>query len=477
MKMDDSQIMVDIFGSCVTRAIFLDGKLEEKGCVDPRIKINYFFDKHPILSCVTPVPNTEVLNQNTIECIEKEELWQKTEHNLRGIKQELLKSTMPMIKESVAKYFIFDLYDFHTNLMIYDNTMFSPYKYEFFNTKLYQKNKSEFKKMFFPLDLPIGIWYGYVKLFFDEVIKKYGRENVIMVRFKACSHYMSKEKNVLPIPKNFLNPWMANARYNSQIKELEDRIISDYNPIVIDISKYYIGDEEYNSDLQGAHYSVEYYNESFKIMKKILLEDGDKCARERNYTLISYKGIANILKKDMSQEEFYAMWNIIESPIKEVVDLSVLERIAMFSDEFIVKNRTLIADIYGLADKLSYILDNDLFSKNEKNYIFNYEFEQKFIKPLDANMQTILRDTFGIEDMELILHGEDTIYYSFESIFDKFLILFENENIMWIDYLKQAEKLQPRNREVINYLLCYAEAIEDDALILEYQHKLNVVEY
>ncbi len=197
MKMDDSQIMVDIFGSCVTRAIFLDGKLEEKGCVDPRIKINYFFDKHPILSCVTPVPNTEVLNQNTIECIEKEELWQKTEHNLRGIKQELLKSTMPMIKESVAKYFIFDLYDFHTNLMVYDNTMFSPYE----------------------------------------------------------------------------------------------------------------------------------------------------------------------------------------------------------------------------------------------------------------------------------------LYYSFESIFDKFLILFENENIMWIDYLKQAEKLQPRNREVINYLLCYAEAIEDDALILEYQHKLNVVEY
>ena len=270
MLATEKQYLIDIHGSCVSRAIFLNGNLEATGCADPRMQINYYFDKHPILSCMTPVPHTNVLNESSIEKISEKELWDKSERNLRGLKQELLKSTRPLIKKSEADFFVFDLYDFHTNLMMYDDTIFSPYKYEFFNTNLYKNNVSEFTQMIFPLDLPLGLWWGYIELFFDEVFEKYGQDRVILVRFKACSYYVSKEKKVCPIPENFVRPWMANAKYNNKIRELEERIIEKYHPHVLDLSKYYIGDQKYNSDLQGAHFSKEYYMESFEKIKEIV---------------------------------------------------------------------------------------------------------------------------------------------------------------------------------------------------------------
>ena len=302
---------VDIYGSCVSRAVLLEGDVTKKGSVEPRININYFFDKHPILSCMTPVPNTEILNENIINNITSDELWDKSTHNLRGIKQELLKVTLPMIRESKANYFIFDLYDFHTNLLIYDHTLISPYKYESFNTRIYQNNKQQFNQLFFPLELPLGLWYGYVKLFMDEVFAKYGKENVIMLRFNACSHYLTKDKKVCEIPKNFLNPWMANYRFNERLRMLEDRIIEDYSPQVIDLSKYYIGDESFITDLQGAHFSEGYYLESMRKLREIIL---DKKDMKWHSAELSFTAISNIFMMDIENEEFKKMWKLIEPP-------------------------------------------------------------------------------------------------------------------------------------------------------------------
>lgn len=112
--------LVDIYGSCVSRAVLLDGDMQAKGCADDGIKVNYYFDKHPVLSCITPVPNTDILNKKTIEKIEKLELYSKEDRTLRGLKQE--------------------------------------FSYEFFNTDIFKKNPVAFSTVLFPLDLPIGIW-------------------------------------------------------------------------------------------------------------------------------------------------------------------------------------------------------------------------------------------------------------------------------------------------------------------------------
>jgi len=473
-KRDSSNpYLVDIYGSCVSRVIFLNGDLEAKGCIDPDIEINYFFDKHPVLSCVTPIPNTSILNVHTIENIRKEELWDKSERNLRGIKQELLKSTLPMICESKADFFVFDLYDFHTNLMVYDDTMFSPYKYEFFNTDLYKKNSSEFSKLFFPIEMPMGIWWGYVKKFFDTVFGKYGNERVILIRFTACSHYLSKDKKVMNIPNRFLNPWMANYKYNSKIRELEDKIIKEYSPHVIDLSKYYICVQSLFEDLQGAHFSKACYMESFEKVKEIIFNAEENTTKNvSHYASLSLNGIADILQKDMEQCEFERLWSVTESPVKALEGCYALTKISQLPDKDIVVNRMFIGELCRIAASISYVLQNQLFSYEEKDWVFRQHFEKILFVSLTEKERCLASKIFDFEKADLKF-SDDNEYFSFEAIFEKFFVLFENEDLAWVTYLKQAGKLEPYNKEVLEYLLHYANAIEDQNLVEECKMRLE----
>lgn len=454
-------VLVDVFGSCVSRTIFLNGNFELKGSADSRIKINYFFDKHPMLSCMTPVPNTTVLNTEKIYKIKKEELWDKTERNLRGLQQELLKQTIPLISESKAQFFVFDLYDFQTNIIIYDNTMFSPYKYEFFNTNLYKNNKDKFSTLVYPLDIPWGLWYGYVKMFMDFVVNKYGKENIILIRFSACSHYLTKQNRILPIPKQYINPWTANYKFNNQLRQLEDRLIEEYNPHVIDYSKYYIGDENKTPDLQGAHFSDGYYKESFKKIKEILfdLETHDSI---KKYNTLSYEGICNILRMPISNEEFEKMWNIICNPIvKEGISI-ILDRISDLSEEKIIRNRYFLSNVYAISESLSYVLRNKLFSQSEKDYLLSKELISKLPHPFTAEQKGLL---------DILFDGlQDSLYIdnNFDSVFQKFLLLFDYGNLAWVEYLRKMEQINPSHPNVIRYMYFYACAIDDEILMKKY---------
>lgn len=437
--------------------------MQAKGCVDDRIKINYYFDKHPVLSCVTPVPNTDILNSETIEKIDKQELYSKENRTLRGMKQELLKSTLPMIRQSKADFFVFDLYTFHANLIIYDNTMFSPWSYEFFNTDIFEKNSDAFSMMFFPLDLPIGIWWGYVKSFFDVVFEKYGNEHVIMLRFTACSHYIANDKKVYPIPDVCKKPWKANDKYNVKLRELEERIIREYNPHVVDYSKYYMGDSTYSEDIQGAHFSVEYYKESFKAIKEILLGI-DKSKKIFCYERLSFSGIAELLEKDLSQEEFRKMWICIESPIKKLDECTVLKRLAQLSDDIIISNRFFISEICRLAEEMSYILENPLFSNADRIFV------------LFRHIGIWKAGNFTKEELcflNCIFKGENINSFSYENLLQKFEVLFENDDIVWMDYLVAAEQMNPDSIEVLQYMKYYAVAIEDWAMAEMYEKRIE----
>lgn len=191
---------------------------------------------------------------------------------------------------------------------------------------------------------------------------------------------------------------------------------------------------------------------------------------------MNYKEISDSLRKDIPSQEFNKMWEDIASFLKTEKGLvSVLEGMPYFDDEFIVENRFFIADIFELAESLTYVLYDDLFSIKEKDCIFNKEFEKIFFDGLDAETIKILRAVFDVEDIPLKICGYETLYYSFESIFQKFKILLDNENILWIEYLKRAGELQPYDKEVVTYLLDYALIIEDEKLIKEYQNRLESV--
>ena len=375
------KVLVDIIGSCVSRSVFLDGEPGEKGCADARIKIIHYFDKQNIVCCMSPPP----FDDATVECITSAEQWDKSDQNLRNMKLTLNKKTMGLLLNSDAEYLFIDLYDFHTPMIGYNNTFFSTFKHEFFNLHIYNKNPDSFKAMFYFLDLPEWFWYAYIDLFFKEVTKKYTNNKMVLIRFCACNLYLSKKNEVLPIPENYKRPWMSNAKYNDKLRLLEEYIIKKYNPQVIDISKYFIGDENLYSDLQGSHFDINYYKDSFLHVKRILFDASLKNGYIGDF--ISCHSVKGILQKDVSKTDFVKMFSDIENPFNtgSVLD-SYCKRLSV---DAITENRFFLGEIYGVLHNNNVSWNDAISEEEEIGFILsaNIQMEQnkfaaKFINQL-----------------------------------------------------------------------------------------------
>lgn len=470
--------LVDVFGSCVSRSIFHNGNPEAKGCADPRIKINRYFFRHSILSCMVPPPNTKELNATVANELSNDVI-RTQEGFFKALKEELLKTVLPMIRESNGDYFVFDLFDMFTLHMLYDNTILTNIDCVMFSLDAYRKKPEDFST-FFPFDLPIGLWYGYVKLFMDEIVEKYGADHVVLVRLTACGSYISKNKQVLPFSEQASGFYTATPKYNKQARELEERIINDYHPNVIDYTKYYIDDEGYWSNLQGAHFAKGCYTESFKRMKEILLRPEGDTRGSLIFSQLSYEGISDILKTPIPEEQFMVMWQQIVSPVREVKGVPALERLATYPDEIVIQNRLFLSNLFLVAESVSYILENELFTGEEKDWLFYRRVDELMPKPYTDVQLQIIRDIFreALEEGDTFsfeCRGQESenALYSFEPVFEKFLVLFENDNLTWIVYLLQAEKLNPDHPETLQYLLHYATALEDAELIEYYESRLR----
>ena len=78
------------------------------------------------------------------------------------------------------------------------------------------------------------------------------------------------------VPDNFKMPYHSNDKYNEPLRRFEDYIIEKYHPYVIDLSRFFMGDENAWENLNGAHFETEFYRESFDSIKEIILEGSQK---------------------------------------------------------------------------------------------------------------------------------------------------------------------------------------------------------
>ena len=262
---------------------------------------------------MVPPPNTKDLNASVANALSNDVI-RTQEGFFKALKEELLKTTLPMIRESNGDYFVFDLFDMFTLHMFYDNTILTNIDCAMFAIDAYRQKPGDFTT-FFPFDLPVALWYGYVKLFMDEIV---------------------------------------------------------------------------------------------------------------------------------------------------------------------IQNRLFLSNLFLVAESVSYVLENELFTDAEKDWLFYRKVDELMPKPYtDAQLQ-IIRDIFreALEEGDTFSfegRGQEfaNALYSFEPIFEKFLVLFENDNLAWIAYLLQAEKLNPDHPETLQYLLHYATALEDEELIEYYESRLR----
>lgn len=255
---------VTVLGSCVSRVSLLDGLLGEHGILDDRLDIDYYLDKQNIVCAMLPppFPQEEIDNMEDI-CIQDKGA-------IRSLKQNLNKETLSLILSSDAEYILIDFMDMHINQCRYHDTIFAPQANEFFRTDLYEKYRMEITKLRI-LDESWEDWIGYVDQFFSEMLKKYDGNHIILNCFRCNSYYISKEGTVERIPERFRGSSHPLPRLNNVEKRLEQHIIDNYNPWVIDLSKYFLGDENIWENLQGAHFEREFYRETFDQVRRIIL--------------------------------------------------------------------------------------------------------------------------------------------------------------------------------------------------------------
>lgn len=259
---------VNILGSCISRISLLDGDCSGHGIAHDKIEMKYFLDKQNIALSVMPPP----FSKNEIMDISAEELWDKS--RIHSLQQCLNKSTVHMLLESDADWLVMDLFDMQNDFAIYKETAFATCAHEYFQTKCFNKYKEDIQVANF-MTLPKWIWYPYVDIFFEKIMKKYDENHIILNRFRSNTYYLDKDGMIKEIPNNFKNPFQANDKFNQPLKELEDYIIEKYNPYVIDLSQYFMGDATFWDNLNGAHFEKEFYRETYTQLIKIIQGETD----------------------------------------------------------------------------------------------------------------------------------------------------------------------------------------------------------
>ena len=68
----------------------------------------------------------------------------------------------------------------------------------------------------------------------------------------------------------YRRPWHSNYIYNDALKQLEDYIISKYQPYVIDLSKFYICNANEWTNLNGAHFEHRFYRQVYSYISEII---------------------------------------------------------------------------------------------------------------------------------------------------------------------------------------------------------------
>lgn len=259
----------NILGSCISRIIMLNGEPHLHGIYGDDMQLGYFLDKQNIALAMLPAP----FPQAELDAIDESCLYEKS--RIHSLRQCLDKSTVNLLLASDAEYLIMDLYDFQNDFMVYGDTAFSTCAHEFLNTELFRRHKEQLRVGNF-MQMPTLDWYGYVDMFFGQVMQKYDADHIILNRFRSNRYYQGKDGRIHQIPDSFKQPYHSNDKYNGQLGELEEYIIAKYQPYVIDLSKYYICDENMWSNLNGAHFEKEFYQDAYEIVCNIVKEHPDR---------------------------------------------------------------------------------------------------------------------------------------------------------------------------------------------------------
>lgn len=320
---------VSVLGSCVSRVSLLRGQKTGHGIADGEkygLELEYFLDKHNIALAMMPPPFPE----EEVNTIRSEELWDKTRDV--SLRQSLMKKTVPMLLQGEAQYLIMDFYDFHNNFLSYKDTAFATQANEFLNTRLCRKYAKELVGYTF-FDLPTWIYYPLVDLFFETIMQKFDSDHIILNRFRANTFYLDTDGKIKRIPDSFKQPFQCNDKKNPECRKLEDYVISKYNPYVIDISRYFMGDANMWDNLNASHFEKEFYRETYaQILRIVSGEAAERYFDETNLFFQDRPGYVEDLQRRFDVESGLELFRSLLGNDNDLA-LNILDKLYSYAPE------------------------------------------------------------------------------------------------------------------------------------------------
>lgn len=313
-------VLVDVHGSCVSRSCF--------NLIDQsKIQVQNFFSRNNIVSCMMPPAELEFSHGELLQY--------SSEYSERCMRFALNKQTVPTLLDSNAEYLVVDLFDFCQPVASYRDTTFSTYDYTFYNTAAYQAQKAQFAMIDF-IDVPPCLWYCHVDRYFQLMMEKF-KGKVILNRLSCSNIYLTGKNTIKDIPENLR--FFGDSKYNHMLYDLENYIIDNHCPFVVDISKYFIPDEHYNADTTAVHYEEAYEILQSRIIMEIIEGNG-----RRYFDTLPLPYVSDLLERPVSDQEFLDIYSQRALPFETNTVLDYFFQVQEMDE--VVKNRRFIASIY-----------------------------------------------------------------------------------------------------------------------------------
>ena len=321
-------VLIDVHGSCVSRTCFnfIDNS---------KIQVNHNFSRNHLVSCMMPPVNLYFEHGELVT--------HKSEYAERCMNLALNKKTLPMLLESESEYIVIDFFDFCQPVCGFYDSTFSSYDYTFYRTNAFKENKENIIQIDF-LNIPTSLWYGYVDLYFKKIKEKFG-DHIILNRLNCSNTYVSKENKLKEIPERLRH--FGNSTYNQALHALEDYVIEKYCPYVVDISKYFIPDENYNPDTTPVHYEKNYHLLQSDIISRIILK---QCVcggvALRYYDTLTPLITSELLRRSISNQDFFTLYQERTLPFSTDTLLDYIFQLQNL--DTITSNRNWISSLYRL---------------------------------------------------------------------------------------------------------------------------------
>lgn len=431
-------ILVDVHGSCVSRNILNFNKESD-------IAVNQFFSRNNIVSCMMPPADIST---------SREELkLYESEYSHRCLRYSIEKKTVPLLLSSKADFLVIDFFDLCQPVAGYKNTTFSTYDYTFYNTAAYRNEQEEYKLVNF-LDLPGFLWYGYIDLYWQQMLEKFG-EKIILVKLHCCNKYISKEGIVKPTPPNLLG--FGNAKYNQQLYDLEEYVIKKYDPYVIDVSKYFIPDENYNPDVTPVHFEKNYEISAQLLIEEILVNR----PKQKYYDALTPQIVAQLLDRPIDDVNFKDVWEETEHFF---VACDLLDDISRQSNSSgIIENRRWLATLYTKV--------GDIFSRSNLNIEEKISKINDFI--IDVERSSTQND-FTRQYIQLLKEKQLYLNTPIEQLLNHFCSALDSGDMKWIPMLNCLGILLPENQDIMYYQLQHYIATDNTINATKLKQRLNL---